>query len=177
MTNWKVSPARGPPFGRTSSLRSVSCLWSVRRPRRGCVHCGGPFCQARVFSPSATIGGCARTPTIRGIGADPGHHEQRRPKTRLPTEASGCRSIMRMSTAQLVWHPGQWTSSQGMLAISAARIVGDHRVPRSAASAAFQRSMTRRACSRPAFSSARVRQVASMSGRRVRTPMPQSYPI
>jgi hypothetical protein len=79
--------------------------------------------------------------------------------------------MVRMSIARPVLHPGQNTSSQATPAITAARIVGDHSVPRPAACAAFQRSITRRASSRAAFSSARVRQVASMSGRRVRTPM------
>jgi len=32
-------------------------------------------------------GGKTRKPVITGIGADPGHHEQRRPSTRLPIEA------------------------------------------------------------------------------------------
>jgi hypothetical protein len=32
---------------------------------------------------------CAYSPSSFGIGADPGHHEQRKPSTRVSTEASG----------------------------------------------------------------------------------------
>jgi hypothetical protein len=63
---------------------------------------------------------------ITGIGAEPGHHEHRSPSTRLPTLASGWRSIVRMSIARLDRQPGQCTSSHGMPAITAQRIVGDH---------------------------------------------------
>ena len=42
-----------------------------------------------------------------GIGAVPPHQEHLNPSTRLRTEASGCRSIVRMSIARLVRHPGQ----------------------------------------------------------------------
>ena len=60
----------------------------------------------------------ARTPSLpaagsSGIGADPGHHEHRRPSTIVPTEASG-------SIARLIPQPGQKTSSQGVSATSAA---------------------------------------------------------
>jgi hypothetical protein len=34
-------------------------------------------------------GGSAYRPRIFGIGAEPGHHEQRKPSTSVPTEASG----------------------------------------------------------------------------------------
>jgi hypothetical protein len=34
-------------------------------------------------------GGSAYSPSSFGIGADPGHHEQRKPSTSVPTEASG----------------------------------------------------------------------------------------
>jgi hypothetical protein len=74
---------------------------------------------------------------ILGIGAEPGHHEHRSPSTSEPTDASGWRSIVRMSIARLDRQPGQCTSSHGMPAITAQRIVGDHRAPRPAASAAY----------------------------------------
>jgi hypothetical protein len=63
---------------------------------------------------------------ILGIGAEPGHHEHRSPSTSEPTDASGWRSIVRMSIARLDRQPGQCTSSHGMPAITAQRIVGDH---------------------------------------------------
>jgi hypothetical protein len=59
------------------------------------------------------------------------------------------RSIVRMSIARLVRLPGQHTSSHGVPAMNAVRIVGDQ-----AASAAFRRSTTRAACSRAASSTA-----------------------
>src|SRR5271170_4953415 len=62
-------------------------------------------------------GGRECNPRILGIGAEPGHHEQRRPRTRVPTEASGCRSTAWRSMARLVPQPGQCTSSHGMPAI------------------------------------------------------------
>jgi hypothetical protein len=34
-------------------------------------------------------GGSAYSPRSLGIGADPGHHEHRKPSTKVPTEASG----------------------------------------------------------------------------------------
>jgi hypothetical protein len=34
------------------------------------------------------------SPSSFGIGADPGHHEHRGPRTSVPTEASGCRSTV-----------------------------------------------------------------------------------
>jgi hypothetical protein len=37
-------------------------------------------------------GGRAYGPSSFGIGADPGHHEHRRPNTNVPTEAGGRRS-------------------------------------------------------------------------------------
>jgi len=37
----------------------------------------------------AAVGGSAYSPVITGIAAEPGHHEHRRPNTRLPTDASG----------------------------------------------------------------------------------------
>jgi hypothetical protein len=44
----------------------------------------------------------------------------------VPAEAKGCRSTVRRSIARLVPQPGQKTSSHGVPAVSAARIVGDH---------------------------------------------------
>jgi hypothetical protein len=46
-------------------------------------------------------------PSSFGIGADPGHHEHRRPSTNVPTEASGWRSTVRKSIARLGAAP--WT--------------------------------------------------------------------
>jgi hypothetical protein len=65
--------------------------------------------------------------------------------------------MVRMSIARLVRHPGQYTSSHGVPAVVAHRIVGDHSAPRPAASAAFQRLTTRMASSRAASSAARAR--------------------
>ena|SRR6266446_6655765 len=48
---------------------------------------------------------------ITGIGAEPGQNEQRNPSTKLPTDASGCRSIVRISIARLVRRPGNRRSS------------------------------------------------------------------
>jgi len=87
-------------------------------------------------------GGRACSPRILGIGADSGHHEHRSPSTSVATDARGWRSTLRRSTARLVPQPGQNTSSHGVPAISAARIVGDHSMSRLAASCSFQRSMT-----------------------------------
>jgi hypothetical protein len=67
-----------------------------------------------------------------------------RMRRRLPT----C-STFRRSIARLVPQPAQNTSSQGVPAISAARIVGEHSMSRLAASCSFRRSMT-------AFASARA---------------------
>jgi hypothetical protein len=116
-------------------------------------------------------GGNACRPAILGIGAAPPHHEHRSPSTRLPTEANGWRSTVRMSIARLVRQPGQYTSSHGVPAVTAARIVGDHSAPRPAASAAFQRSMTASASARAVSASPSVRHLASISGRRVRCPI------
>jgi hypothetical protein len=58
------------------------------------------------------------------MGAVPGHQEHRRPSTSVPAEASGWRSTVRRSIAQLVPHPGLKTSSHGVPATSAALIVG-----------------------------------------------------
>jgi hypothetical protein len=93
---------------------------------------------------------------ITGIGAEPGYHEHLSPSTRVPTLASGCRSIVRMSIARLVRQPGQCMSSHGVPAIRAQRIVGDHSAPHPSASAAFQRSTTRTASSWAACSAARA---------------------
>jgi hypothetical protein len=50
---------------------------------------------------AVAAGGSACRPRIFGIGADPGHHEQRKPSTSVPTEASGWRSTFRRSSARL----------------------------------------------------------------------------
>jgi hypothetical protein len=67
-----------------------------------------------------------RRPSYLGIGADPGHLEHHNPSTRVPTEASGWRSMVRRSIARLVLQPGQKTSSQTVPASSAALMVDDH---------------------------------------------------
>jgi hypothetical protein len=46
-------------------------------------------------------GGRAYNPSSFGIGAEPGHQENRRPRTSVPTEASGWRSTVRRSIARL----------------------------------------------------------------------------
>jgi hypothetical protein len=66
--------------------------------------------------------------------------------------AKAGRSTFRRSIARLVPQPGQNTSSQGVPAISAARIVGDHSMSRLAASCSFQRSTTAFAAARAAAS-------------------------
>ena len=80
------------------------------------------------------------SPSSFGMAADPGHHEQRRPSTSVPTDANGWRSSVRRSIARLVPHPGQKTSSQGVPASSAARIVGDHSMSRPVGRRRFHRS-------------------------------------
>jgi hypothetical protein len=74
-------------------------------------------------------GGRTDSPISFGIGADPGHHEHRRPSTSVPTEASGWRSTVRRSMAVLVRQPGQNTSSHGVPASIAARIVVEQPCP------------------------------------------------
>ena len=37
----------------------------------------------------AVTGVSAYRPSSFGVGADPGHHEHRKPRTSVPTEASG----------------------------------------------------------------------------------------
>jgi hypothetical protein len=61
----------------------------------------------------------------------------------VPNEANdeGDR-LLRRSIAWLVPQPGQKTSSEGVPAINAARIVGDHSMSRPVARRRFQRSMT-----------------------------------
>jgi hypothetical protein len=88
----------------------------------------------RFVAADFAAGGTECRPRILGIGADSGHHEHRSPRTRVATEARGWRSTFRRSIARLVPQPGQNTSSQGVPAISAARIVGDHSMSRLAAS-------------------------------------------
>jgi hypothetical protein len=92
-------------------------------------------------------GGSANSPINFGIGADPGHHEPASP-------APGCRSTVRRSIALLVPQPGQNTSSHGVPASSAARMVGDYRLSRSRASCPFHRSTTASASARAALSAA-----------------------
>ena len=52
------------------------------------------------------------------------------PAPSVPTEASGCRSMVRRSIALVMPQPGQNTSSHGVPARSAARIVGDRSMSR-----------------------------------------------
>jgi hypothetical protein len=70
----------------------------------------------------------------------------------VATEASGWRSTFRRSIARLVPQPGQNTSSHGVPAISAARIVGDYSMSRLAGICSFQRSTTAFASARAAAS-------------------------
>jgi hypothetical protein len=98
------------------------------------------------------------------MGADSGHHEHLSPRTRVATDARGCRSTFRRSMARLVPQPWQNTSSHGVPAISAARIVGDHSTSRLPASCSFQRSTT-------PFAAARA---AARSGRHATLALPRS---
>jgi hypothetical protein len=116
-------------------------------------------------------GGRAYSPNSFGIGADPGHQEHRRPSTNVPTEASGWRSTVRRSIARLVPHPGRKTSSHGVPATSAARMVGDHSMSRPVASRRFQRSTTSSASRRAARSPFSLAAPALMSSPRVLTPI------
>jgi hypothetical protein len=43
----------------------------------------------RAAASARRTGGRANSPISFGIGADPGHHEQRRPSTMVPTDARG----------------------------------------------------------------------------------------
>jgi hypothetical protein len=115
----------------------------------------------------AGAGGRACNPSSFGIGADPGHHEHRSPSTIVPNEASGWRSTVRRSMARLVPQPGQKTSSHGVPASSAARIVGDQSMSRPAPSCPFQRSITALASTRAALSAASRAAPALMSSPRI----------
>jgi hypothetical protein len=92
------------------------------------------------------------------------------PRTRVATEARGWRSTFRRSIARLVPQPGQNTSSHGVPAISAARIVGDHSTSRLAASCSFQRSTALCLGARAALATCRFALMAT-STPRVRTPI------
>ena len=72
---------------------------------------------------------------------------------------------------RLVPQPGQNTSSHGVPAISAARIVGDRNMSRLATSCSFQRSMTAFASARAAASATCCLAPMAMSRPRVRTPI------
>jgi hypothetical protein len=76
-----------------------------------------------------------------------------------------------VTIARLVPQPGQNTSSHGVPAISAARIVGDHNMSRLAASCSFQRSTTAFASARATFPAACRLAPTLMSIPRVRIPM------
>ncbi len=86
-------------------------------------------------------------------------------------DASGSRSRVRRSSARPVPHPGQNTSSQGVSASSAARMVGDQSMSRPSASCSSQRSTTALASARAALSAALRLAPALMSRPRVRIPM------
>jgi hypothetical protein len=73
------------------------------------------------------------------------------------------------SIARLVPQPGQNTSSHGVSAMSAARIVGDHNMSWLAASCSFQRSITAFASARAAASETCRFALMAMSRPRVRT--------
>jgi hypothetical protein len=121
--------------------------------------------------PMPCAGGKAYSPSSLGMGANPGHHEHRRPSTRVPTEARGWRSRVRRSIARLVPHPGQKTSSQGVPASNAARIVGDQSMSRPVANLRFQLSTTASASACAALSALNFAAPVLMSGPRVRTPI------
>ena len=72
---------------------------------------------------------------------------------------------------RLVPQPGQNTSSHGVPATSAARMVGDHRISRPVAKRRFQRSTTSSASVRAARSAFSLAAPALMSSPRVRTPI------
>ena len=89
----------------------------------------------------------------------------------LATPASGCRSISDRFTAPTVAHAGHSTSSHGMPAIRAKRMLGDQSGRSHATSSWFQRSTILRARSRRARSSTRSAKRARIRGIRSRTPM------
>jgi hypothetical protein len=84
----------------------------------------------------------------------------------VPAEANGWQSSVRRSIARLVPHPGRKTSSQGVTASGAARIVGDHNMSRPVARRQFRRSTTSsasRRMARSAFSLAAPALMSSLS--------------
>jgi hypothetical protein len=141
--------AEKPPM---SPQREASPQRATAAARRRVRWPGLPRPGHRFDAAAFATGGIACSPSILGIGAVSGHHEHRSPSTNVATDARGWRSTLRRSIAWLVPQPGQNTSSHGVPAISAARIVGDHSMSRLAASCSFQRSMTAFASARAASS-------------------------
>jgi hypothetical protein len=89
----------GEKFGyRKETGREVA---PAARERQGGQRQLDPLRQA-VPSRARFAGGNVYKPSSFGIGADPGHQEQRRSSTKVPTEASGWRSMVRRSIARLV---------------------------------------------------------------------------
>jgi hypothetical protein len=66
---------------------------------------------ARLGPPLGSLGCRVDAAVLRENGyCDPPHHEHLSPTTRLPTDARGWRSMVRISSVRLVPQPGQWTS-------------------------------------------------------------------
>jgi hypothetical protein len=99
------------------------------------------------FAAAFCPGDKACSSRILGIGADSGHHEHR-----TQHEGGNLREGMTINLPQIdfVPHPRQNTSSHGVPAIRAARIVGDH-----GCQLLIHRSMTARASARAAASATR----------------------
>jgi hypothetical protein len=106
----RISSSTAPMLSR-SKLSSSPWIISSSSGLRG-RPCRNSIGVAALFSLHLAIGGAACRPVSTGIGAlSPGHHEHRKPITRLPTDASGGRSRVRMSSALLVWQPGQYRAT------------------------------------------------------------------
>jgi hypothetical protein len=137
------------PLGTRSPPRTseTSSPWQARAERPGPPrHVFAFTLETDALAPSRR----AKSLSSFGIGAEPGHQEHRRPSTSVPTEARGWRSTVRRSIARLVPQPGQKTSSHGVPATRAARIVGDQSMSRPVARRRFQQSMTSSASRRAA---------------------------
>jgi hypothetical protein len=89
----------------------------------------------------------------------------------FPASTCPLRPPCEASIARPVPQPGQKTSSHGVPAISAARMVGDRSMSRPVASRRFQRSITASASRRAARSAFSLAAPALMSSPRVRTPI------
>jgi hypothetical protein len=156
-----VEPGTGNRAMWSQTLAAAGAATEARKIYRAvCLSCRQTSSKSDAWR---VAGGSVDRPSSFGIGADPGHHEHRRPSTNVPTEASGWRSTVRKSTARLVPQSGQKTSSHGVPAISAALIVGDHNISRPVAKCRFQRSTTSSASRRVAGSALSLAAPALMS--------------